>query len=124
MMTDRDVVTVVNAEDSDSDSDSDSENLIQEFKSYPDMCRRLNLEIKTGGAKINQMKEIGKRFHLEVSRQKITLRGRRRKEIERCEAEERRGREMNETKKTHRGKNLSGFLLSSIFYLLSPCSTY
>ena len=64
-----------------------SENLIQEFKSYPDMCRRLNLEIKTGGAKINQMKEIGKRFHLEVKGQKIVLRGKR--EIERREGEER-----------------------------------
>ena len=69
------------------------ENLIQEFKSYPDMCRRLNLGIKTGRAKINQMKEIGKRFHLEINRQKITLEeirdGEGLREMERCEAEER-----------------------------------
>ena len=69
-----------------------SENLIQEFKSYPDMCRRLNLEIKTGRAKQNQMKEIGKRFHLEVKGQKIIIEeirdGEELKEIERMEGEE------------------------------------
>jgi hypothetical protein len=74
--------------DVDAENDN-SENLIQEFKSYPDMCRRLNLEIKTGGAKQNQMKDLSMRFHLEVSRQKIVLRGRGKEEIERREGEER-----------------------------------
>ena len=102
-----------------------SENLIQEFKSYPDMCRRLNLEIKTGRAKQNQMKEIGKRFHLEIKGQKITLRGK--GEIERLEVEEREWweklekdceagrRDLDgsaERRKTHKGENLSGFFIA------------
>ena len=62
-----------------------AENLIQEFKSYPEMCRRLNLEIKTGRAKQNQMKDLSMRFHLEVKGQKITLRGRGKREMGKIE---------------------------------------
>ena len=87
-MTERETASIAGTENDNSDNSDNSENLIQEFKSYPDMCRRLNLEIKTGGAKQNQMKDLGKRFHLEIKRQKITLRGRGKEEIERCEREE------------------------------------
>jgi hypothetical protein len=63
------------------------------FSSYRDLCKELGLEIKTGEAKINQMKDLNKVLKISTEGYKIRIEeirdGEELKEIERMEVEER-----------------------------------